>query len=342
MTILLEFRERLKALYGNNEGYFKILIRFVVALAVFMMITQNIGFMNKLQNPAILLVLALVCAFLPVNVTIFMSAVLIIAHLSAASLEFSLVMLVIFLILFLLYFRFAPSCGYVVLLMPLACSLHIPFAVPIVLGLLATPITAVPVAFGTMIYYLLQYAKTYAASMSGSDIENMFKKYEYIIEHALKNPEMFAMIIALAAVLVIVYLIRRLSVDYAWLVAIAAGGVLSAIIMLCCDYVIDIPVDIPLLCGGIVGAVLIALVVRFFAFNVDYTRTERVQFEDDEYYYYVKAVPKVTIAAKEKSIKKLSVSKKLAVGRREDKGGKEKQEQTEKQTAEQSPEQSED
>lgn len=328
MTILLEFRERLKALYGNNEGYFKILIRFVVALAVFMMITQNIGFMSRLQNPAILLVLALVCAFLPVNVTLFVSAVLIIAHLSAASLEFSLVMLIIFLILILLYFRFAPSCGYVVLLMPLACSLHIPFAVPIVLGLLATPVTAVPVACGTMIYYLLQYAKTYAASMSGSGIENMFKKYEYIIEHALKNPEMFAMIIALVAVLVIVYLIRRLSLDYAWLVAIVAGGVFSAIIMLCCDYVIDIPVDIPVLCIGIVGAVLIAFVVRFFAFNVDYTRTERVQFEDDEYYYYVKAVPKVTIAAKEKSVKRLTVSKKLTVNRREDKGDKEKEEQS--------------
>lgn len=334
MTILLEFRERLKALYGNNEGYFKILIRFVVALAVFMMITQNIGFMSRLQNPAIMLVLALVCAFLPVNVTIFASAVLIIAHLSAASLEFSLVMLAIFLILILLYFRFAPSCGYVVLLMPLACSLNIPFAVPIVLGLLATPVTAVPVACGTMIYYLLQYAKTYAASMSGSDIENMFKKYEYIIEHALKNPEMFAMIIALVAVLVIVYLIRRLSLDYAWLVAIVAGGVFSAIIMLCCDYVIDIPVNIPALCIGIVAAVLIALVVRFFAFNVDYTRTERVQFEDDEYYYYVKAVPKVTIAAKEKSVKRLTVSKKLTVSRREDKGDREKEEQTEEQAAE--------
>ena len=33
-----------------------------------------------------------------------------------------------------------------------------------------------------------------------------------------------------------------------------------------------------------------------FLFSVDYSRTERVQFEDDEYYYYVKAVPKVVVA----------------------------------------------
>ena len=31
---------------------------------------------------------------------------------------------------------------------------------------------------------------------------------------------------------------------------------------------------------------------NFFFFSVDYTCTEYVQFEDDDYYYYVKAVPR--------------------------------------------------
>ena len=38
-------------------------------------------------------------------------------------------------------------------------------------------------------------------------------------------------------------------------------------------------------------------------FNVDYSRTERLQFEDDEYYYYVKAVPKSVITGSEKKVK---------------------------------------
>jgi hypothetical protein len=48
------------------------------------------------------------------------------------------------------------------------------------------------------------------------------------------------------------------------------------------------------------------IVLRFFVFNVDYSRTEKVQFEDDEYYYYVKAVPKVTVTRPEKKVKKIS------------------------------------
>ena len=54
--------------------------------------------------------------------------------------------------------------------------------------------------------------------------------------------------------------------------------------------------------GGIVSCVL-AVVIQFMFFNVDYTRTERLQFEDDEYYYYVKAVPKSIIAGSDKQVK---------------------------------------
>ena len=50
--------------------------------------------------------------------------------------------------------------------------------------------------------------------------------------------------------------------------------------------------------------------IQFFAFNVDYSRTELVQFEDDEYYYYVKAVPKISLATPEKSVKKINTQRK--------------------------------
>ena len=43
-----------------------------------------------------------------------------------------------------------------------------------------------------------------------------------------------------------------------------------------------------------------------YAFNLDYARTEKVQFEDDDYYYYVKAVPKITVTAKKVKVKKIN------------------------------------
>ena len=40
--------------------------------------------------------------------------------------------------------------------------------------------------------------------------------------------------------------------------------------------------------------------------NLDFSRVERVQFEDDDYYYYVTAVPKIHIAEEDKEIKKIT------------------------------------
>ena len=73
-----------------------------------------------------------------------------------------------------------------------------------------------------------------------------------------------------------------------------------------------------LILGSIV-AVGVAFVIKFFVFNVDYSRTERVQFEDDEYYYYVKAVPKINVTAPEMNVKRINAQrrKKSAPVRRE-------------------------
>ena len=69
---------------------------------------------------------------------------------------------------------------------------------------------------------------------------------------------------------------------------------------------IGFPVSAGSMIFGIVVSVVIALIYQFFVFAVDYTRTEYLQYEDDDYYYYVKAVPKSYVAQKEKSIKTIS------------------------------------
>lgn len=61
--------------------------------------------------------------------------------------------------------------------------------------------------------------------------------------------------------------------------------------------------------AGVVSA-LIGLVIEFFVLGVDYSRSEVTQFEDDEYVYYVKAVPKSLVSQTKKSVKKFSSNKK--------------------------------
>ena len=60
---------------------------------------------------------------------------------------------------------------------------------------------------------------------------------------------------------------------------------------------------------GSIASILIAYVVLFFKQALDYTGVEYVQFEDDDYMYYVKAVPKIVVTTPQKNIKRINVQK---------------------------------
>ena len=87
MTELLEMKQRLKIFYGKYDVYLKPALKFLLALFAFFMINEQIGFMQKLSGPAVSLLLALLCSFLPVNMIAVFAGLLVCAHAYALSLE---------------------------------------------------------------------------------------------------------------------------------------------------------------------------------------------------------------------------------------------------------------
>ena len=103
-------------------------------------------------------------------------------------------------------------------------------------------------------------------------------------------------------------LIRTRSFDYAWRIAIIAGGVVYVLMIIAGGFYFRLDIDVVTLIIYTVISVVIGLLLEFFVFGGDYTRTERLEYEDDEYYYYVKAVPKACVTTSERSIKKINGS----------------------------------
>ena len=309
MTTLLVVKQDIKNFISKYEVYLKPLLKLVLALAALMMINGKIGYMHRLDNIAIVLIAALMCSFMPLNFIIFVSAAFTVLHMYALSLECAAITFIVFLVLFLLYFRFAPKDTLVVLLTPMSFGLGIPYAVPLAMGLLGTPTSAVSVGCGVIVTYLIDYIADGATTLSGMETEDMGTKFRFIIDGFLDNQGMMLTIVAFAVTIMLVYFIRRMSVDHAWTIAIIAGALADVMILLVGDLIFDTNVSIIGLIIGTVFSVLIAKLVEFFAFHVDYSRTEKVQFEDDEYYYYVKAVPKITVAAPSRTVKKINPSR---------------------------------
>lgn len=310
MTNLLVLKEYLKGIYGKYEIYITPLAKFLLAMITLMLINGKLGYMERINGFTVVLVAALLCSFLPMNFMILIAALFILLHLYAFSMECAVVVFALFMIMFLLYFRFAPKDTVIVLLTPICCSLNIPFVIPVSAGLVGGPASAVSVGCGVTIYSILQYISESVATLNSMDAENAIQRYRYVVDGLLNNKTMLVMIFSYAVTVLVVYMLRRLSIDHSWMIATTAGTVTAVAILLLGDLMLDTNISIlPILLGAVLS-ILIVRLLQFFVFNVDYSRTEYVQFEDDEYYYYVKAVPKITVAKPEKTVKKITSQKK--------------------------------
>lgn len=313
MDGILELKGQLQKIYARYSKYIDKITRFILALFTFYMISHNIGFMHMLTNPVITFGLSVVCAFLPAVFTVLAAVALVLGHVYSVSLGMLIVAAVVFLLMFIFYLRLAPKTAIVVLLMPLAYMLKVPAVIPISAALIGTPVYAVPTALGTISYYLLHQVKESAAAIQTVDKTNLLTDMMDFAKQSLTNKEMWLFVIMDIICLLAVYGIRRCAVAHAWKLASVAGAVVYIVAAAAGNAVLDTKVSAGTLIIGALVAVLVGIVLEVLFFSVDYSKCESLQYEDDEYYYYVKAVPKVGVPAPEKTVKRINKQKESEV-----------------------------
>lgn len=305
MVALLEIKEKLVRIYGKYEAYITPLLRFLLALTAFLLINANIGYMKLISRTPIALILAAVCSVLPVNAMIAIAALVILLNLYALSLEVFIVGALIFVFIYFVYFRFSPRYGYNAVLAPVCFKLGIPYIIPVGSGLLGEMYSVVSVVCGSVIYFFLKGVHENETTLSSASDAGTgaASKITIALNQLLMNKEMFLVVAIFVIATIVAYIIRRMDIDNAWTVAWISGILFETIGLISGYLLLGMPGKIiGVVVGGIVSAA-IAMGLQFMFFNVDYTRTERLQFEDDEYYYYVKAVPKSVITGSDKQVK---------------------------------------
>ncbi len=306
MLNLLILRDRLKAFYGKYSYYLIPAVRFALSLTAMLVMNRGLGYMKTLRSPAIPLVLALISSACPYGGICWILALFMLAHIFAVSLELALITAAFLLVIALLYYGFAPGDSFLLIITPLMFVLKVPYVVPILVGLGGAMVSVVPVSCGIVIYYILQYVRSNAASLTNGGALDITQKYVQMLNGILLNRTMILFIIAFAVALIIVRLVRSLPVNDAWPFAII-GGILAMLIVFFAGVLFyNVTLEIVPLIAGCVVAAAAAAVFQFFVFSVDYTRTEYTQFEDDDYYYYVKAVPKITVSAPEPRVQRIN------------------------------------
>ncbi len=208
--------------------------------------------------------------------------------------------------IFLVYFRFTPKDGIAAVLTPICFKLHIPYVMPISCGLLREAYSVLAVVCGTVVYYFLDGINRNAAALMSVDkgeVSADVSKFSISVGQILNNKEMFLVVAIFVVSSSVVYLVRRLAVEHAWTLAIISGILIELAGLFVGYLVLNITGKTLWLLVGSILSMLIGFVQQFLFMNLDYARTERVQFEDDDYYYYVRAVPKKMVAKRDVKVK---------------------------------------
>lgn len=306
MMVLLEIREQLKSFYAKHAIIVNGIIKGLLGFVTLSLMNGNIGYLGKLKSPLMVIVLSVLCAFLPYGGISFLMAALMLAHIYTVSFEMALITAVMLIMLALLYYGFQPQDSYWLLLMPVAFILKIPYVIPLLAGLAGGMLSVIPVSCGVVVYYILMYVKQNAGLLTNDESIDITQKYVQLIRSVIANQTMFMMIAAFAAAILMVYLIHNLSLDYSWIIAIVLGSIVELAVVFMGDFMFDLAVPAGELIPGILASLVIAAIYHFFVFAVDYTRTENIQFEDDDYVYYVKAVPKIVVTKPDVKVKRIN------------------------------------
>ncbi|MGN0437857.1 MAG: hypothetical protein ACI4F4_04980 [Lachnospiraceae bacterium] len=307
MTTLWTFRDNAKTIYSRYDYIFTPILKFILSFLVIMNINSRTGYMAFLNQNYIVFLLSILCAFLPIEFLAGISFVVLIGQSFKTSLDACLLGVILILIFYFGYMRFVPKTGVLVFLVPIFQMLHLTYAIPVLFGFLFGPSAMVAVAFGLIVSaYETELGELVNVLAKVSEDDEAIQGYQYILSELLANKQMMLTMLVFAVVILITYLIYRLPFEHSWIVSFFVGGILNIVLFLMGSVMFLVEVDLmPVLIGSGVS-VLIAIVIQFFKGVLDYQRTELLQFEDDDYYYYVKAIPKLSISEKKANVKHIN------------------------------------
>ncbi|MBO4400092.1 MAG: hypothetical protein J5795_08195 [Lachnospiraceae bacterium] len=307
MILIFEIRAKLAEIYQKYDLIIRTALKFILMFFVLKKTAGVIGFNTTLSGNAVITSMAAFCVVLPPSLMLLVAVAYVFLQILTASALIAVTVLMIFLVLYLFFLRFAPKEGIAVLATPVLCSFGFPFIVPLFLGMFGTILSIVPAACGVVVFYVLKAVRDNIITIEElkTKKDEILLIYMKILDNLLKNPKMYVMIAVFAVVIVTVVLVRYLQMDYSFEISLGVGtGVMIlGFILGYLKYEMDFTV--PKMLFGSLIAMGIVFVCLFFYRVLHYAAAEHVQFEDERYYYYVTAVPKITATSPKRGFRKV-------------------------------------
>lgn len=302
---ILELREKLYGVYVSYDKYVQYIFRFVLAFLVFGCINRCFPYQKTLAGTMVTVVLAIVGACLPGSLFVFMAVVVLAVQIYYLSLVLAVIVLLGSLFLYVMFLRYSPKTILFAAVFPVAVLLKIPALLAILIGLFFSPMGVLTVGGGTFCYYMLLAVKQCEKVAAGKSGKEVLTIVQHFVDEIMRNHNMYVMVFSLCAVALLTYFVRVRKMAFSFEISIVLAAVAHLIILLLGNLLYDSDFSVAWAVGGNIISAFLAYMIHFFHMVLDYGSMEEVQFEDEDYYYYVRAVPKLKMTVEKKRIKKM-------------------------------------
>lgn len=320
MTKLLMARASIITFFKRYEIAILFILKFVIGVSIFMAINSislhNNALGSALKPPILFatnMALGLLFTILPLTLSYLLMIIATTISFSSSVEVLTIICLFLLCVLFLYASLFKKESLFIVATI-VAFYFRVPYLIPILAGLYFGISTIIPISIGVIMWNLIPVMTDLATKNNrmptgildfASYPKNIILVYSSIFSDIIIRSTIISEITVFMLVIVVVYIIRKLSINYSKELAIFMGGFTSIIGFIILSCFIDLSFSIGSMIFMNIICIMIAYIVKFFDVLVDYKCAEILEFQDEEFYYYVKAIPKIKIDIKTTNDKSL-------------------------------------
>ena len=307
MKFLPKIKNKIDEYYVKHPIITGYIIRFGLSILALILLRENIGFNEILSNYIFVVVFALICAFIPIKLMTLALVAYAILQMFSLSTGIGVLSCLLFVVLYLVYFRFDEKTGYMIVVIPLLCMIRLPFLAPVILATVAPIGSIVSVILGLVSYFYLHYVQIYTAVFMGMADNSEITKMSMALQGLFTYREMWYTLGCVLVAFLATYYLKKININRSGHMAVAIGTGIWLILTLLCNLVGD-SMNYSKLIWYVIGAVvtiILGMIISDLVLPLDYSRTELLEFEDEEYKYFVRAVPKAVVTKESVKIKRI-------------------------------------
>lgn len=332
MKALLIIRNRIETFYNRFSTFLRFALRLLISFFILLAVNNSLGYNTLLSQLWFIIVFSVVCAFVNIRVLPIILGAFTSIQIASLSVGIGLTTFVIMLVMYLLYLRLNAGYGYLMLLMLLMFVIRIPLVIPLVLAVSAPMSSIFVVICGNILYYVLHYISVNSAMLIGYAPSGQIATASVFINGLLTYKEFIYTLLLMALVFIIVYYVKKTNMNHANDMAEAIGAGTYIIFLLITNVILNSLTfqRLRTILIGTVVALIVAILVENIIKPLDFSKAEMLEFDDEGYHYYVRAVPKVALDRETVHITRINSRRRSSAEKNETDNGKNDPEQDRK------------